>query len=87
MDAGTGFHVNQVMWILPSLVLILVIVSIPHGLQVLAYRRWYKNLDLDQHLAVYLELYAAVNGFALSRAARQARDAMEYVYGGGAGLS
>ncbi len=69
------------MWLLPSCLLILLAVSIPHWLRGLAYKRWHKKRALDQHLSAYIELYATVNGFTLSHAARHTRDAMEYVYG------
>lgn len=49
--------------------------------QKIAIKRWKKALELDKHAAVLQQLYAEIDGFALSRQARAAKDAMEYVYG------
>ena len=43
--------------------------------------RWRRALSLDKHEAIYQQLFSGVNGFELSRQARQMHDAMEYVYG------
>ena len=43
--------------------------------------RWKKNLNLDRHQSVHDALYAGINGFTLSQAARVHHDAMDYVYG------
>lgn len=44
-------------------------------------KRWRQALDLERHVSVFNQLYARVDGFALSRASRLKSDAMEYVYG------
>ncbi|HHF7347457.1 TPA: hypothetical protein ACPSKE_000617 [Legionella feeleii] len=44
-------------------------------------RRWRKSLHLNKHHKVYRQLYANVDGFALSKAERTRQDAPEYVYG------
>ena len=47
----------------------------------MAVKRWRKALNLDKHAQVWQQLYADVNGFALSRKARANQDSLEYVYG------
>lgn len=42
---------------------------------------WKNALSLDKHSITYQTLYHDVDGFALSRLAREHQDAMEYVYG------
>ncbi|WP_065240049.1 MULTISPECIES: methyltransferase domain-containing protein [Legionella] len=42
---------------------------------------WQNALALDKHFAVFQQLYADMNGFALSKEARLDSDALEYVYG------
>ena len=44
-------------------------------------KRWQKALALQEHSLVFHQLYKEVNGFILSRQARQKQDAFEYVYG------
>ncbi len=44
-------------------------------------KRWSNALALDQHDNHYQQLYADIDGFALSRLARMPHDAMEYTYG------
>lgn len=44
-------------------------------------RHWRKSLALSKHEAIYQQLYAEVDGFALSQVARAGNDAIEYVYG------
>lgn len=44
-------------------------------------KRWQRTLALDTHRPCFEELYADVNGFALSRAARAKQDAVEFTYG------
>ncbi|CEK12106.1 hypothetical protein [Legionella hackeliae] len=46
-----------------------------------AINSWRKHLALDKHFAVFQALYANVDGFALSKRAREDKDALEYVYG------
>ncbi|WP_028388945.1 hypothetical protein [Legionella fairfieldensis] len=46
-----------------------------------AIRTWRKAFAINKHLLVYQQLYADVDGFALSKAARTNQDALEYVYG------
>lgn len=69
------------MWIflaLPSLILFLTYPYITQKLQIWLWRR---NLCLNKHETVFNELFANVDGFALSKAARVKQDALEYVYG------
>ena len=42
---------------------------------------WRKSLDLDRHEQHFTEIYNSVDGFAISRAARENKDAPEYTYG------
>ncbi|ETO94469.1 hypothetical protein [Legionella oakridgensis] len=42
---------------------------------------WRKKLHIKQHLNIYQQLFADINGFKLSRKARASQDAMEYLYG------
>ncbi|MCC5014337.1 MULTISPECIES: hypothetical protein [Legionella] len=44
-------------------------------------QRWRKSLSLNKHYKVYRQLYANVDGFALSKVERTKQDAPEYVYG------
>lgn len=44
-------------------------------------QRWRAALALDKHEPIFAQLYAEVDGFALSRAARDKHDATDYVYG------
>ncbi|MCX7117868.1 MAG: hypothetical protein NTW94_08245 [Legionellales bacterium] len=44
-------------------------------------KRWFNELNLDKHHATFLQLVRDINGFALSRQARNLHDAMEYTYG------
>lgn len=44
-------------------------------------KRWKNTLSLDKHFAVFQQLYANIDGFALSKAERIQGDAFEYVYG------
>ncbi|KTD38510.1 putative methyltransferase [Legionella nautarum] len=44
-------------------------------------KRWKNSLALAKHFAVFQQLYADVDGFSLSKAARIDGDAFEYVYG------
>ena len=49
--------------------------------QKIAIKRWRKAFDLDKHAGVLQQLYADIDGFALSREARANQDSMEYIYG------
>lgn len=44
-------------------------------------KRWRQELALNQHGAVFRELYKTTDGYGLSRQAREGNDAIEYVYG------
>ena len=70
---------------LPLLLLIilvgLVILLIRKWQQRSTINRWRRALDLEQHHATFQQLYADLDGFALSKAARTSQDAIEYVYG------
>jgi SAM-dependent methyltransferase len=43
--------------------------------------RWKKSLGLQQHLSTIQAIYRQVDGFALSRQAREKHDALDYIYG------
>jgi precorrin-6B methylase 2 len=43
--------------------------------------RWRKQLNIDRHQRRFQQLYQNVNGFQLSKQARQKGDAFEYTYG------
>jgi SAM-dependent methyltransferase len=43
--------------------------------------QWCKALNLHAHFAVFNQLYESVDGFSLSKQARQDHDAFEYTYG------
>lgn len=71
-----------------SLIEILLLVSIP--LSALSYpslqkrvkiKRWSNALQLNKHQPHYQQIFKNVDGFALSRHARAAGDAIEYTYG------
>lgn len=69
---------------MPILLLIIITIAIFLGKslrQKLRLRRWRKALALDKHRAIFEQLYAETDGYALSRQARAAQDAPEYVYG------
>ncbi|MDP1603480.1 MAG: methyltransferase domain-containing protein [Legionella sp.] len=57
------------------------ILIIGHWWPRLKLKRWRKALALDKHERALNEIYAPVNGFLLSKAARKSNDAFEYVYG------
>ena len=44
-------------------------------------KRWRCALSLDLHVKHFEQLYQTVNGFEISKSARQENDALEYVYG------
>jgi len=44
-------------------------------------KRWRRGLDLERHEPAFDRLYQPVDGFSLSRQARQDGDAPEFVYG------
>ncbi|WP_298625169.1 hypothetical protein [uncultured Legionella sp.] len=43
--------------------------------------QWKKSLNLTSHIQVFQHLYNGVDGFAVSRVARQKKDAIELTYG------
>lgn len=61
--------------------LLTLLYSIPKGIQRLKVHWWKKNLDLYQHKDTFDKVYQAVDGYVLSKKARQHRDAIEYLYG------
>ncbi|MGQ3889571.1 methyltransferase [Legionella sp. CNM-1927-20] len=44
-------------------------------------KKWQRSLQLNIHQPIFNKLYADINGFALSKAARVNQDAIEYTYG------
>jgi SAM-dependent methyltransferase len=73
------------MWTISYVIFILLITALPPlyycWRKKTAIHRWYNSLSLKKHHAQFLQLFAGVNGFALSRQARVKCDAMEYTYG------
>ena len=53
----------------------------PYTYQTYQFKRWRKALHLDTHAFIYQQLFASVDGFALSRLARMDHDAFDYTYG------
>lgn len=71
----------EAMWALLIVLFILLVFCGNQLHRLFMLKRWRHSLNLDVHQPVYLELFANVDGFDLSRAARNTSDAMEYVYG------
>ncbi len=69
------------MWILSDFKQIILAFSKSYWGRDITIKRWRALLELDKHQSVFESLYAAVDGFTLSRAARGEQDAMEYIYG------
>lgn len=71
------------MWLILSFLVITAIILLFYSpkQQKRKIRRWQDALAISKHLAVFQQLYADVNGFALSKKARLGGDAFEYVYG------
>lgn len=44
-------------------------------------KQWQKSLNLPRHAQVFQQIYHNINGFVLSKQARQEHDSIEYVYG------
>ncbi|KTC64751.1 putative methyltransferases (plasmid) [Legionella adelaidensis] len=44
-------------------------------------RKWYKHNHIKKYEQVFNHLYANINGFILSKKARDEKDALEYLYG------
>lgn len=44
-------------------------------------KRWKRRYNIDQHRTAFSKLFLQVNGFELSKKAREQHDAFEYVYG------
>lgn len=63
------------------LLLSIVLIFLPYGVRKIKIARWRNSFALNQHEPAYQQLFADVNGFALSRAERIKQDALEYVYG------
>lgn len=69
------------MWFSLLLLIGVILLFFPTWKRQITLRRWRNSLNFGKHYLVYQQLYANVNGFALSKAARTKQDAMEYVYG------
>lgn len=67
--------------ILSSLLIAITALFYPRWRRNTITKRWYKSLNLANHLTVFQDLYKDTNGFILSRQAREGKDAMEYTYG------
>jgi SAM-dependent methyltransferase len=68
------------LFIFITLVLILAIYIQRKKKQFCIYR-WRKALNVQEHELVFQKLYQHLNGFILSKNARQEHDALDYVYG------
>lgn len=44
-------------------------------------KQWKESLNLTNHTQIFQQLYSGVDGFAVSRLARQKQDAIEFTYG------
>ena len=71
----------RTIWVVLVFFAALVTLCCPRWLRTLEVYRWRRALALDKHHSVYLQLFAPINGFSLSRDARKTHDALEYVYG------
>ena len=69
------------MWIVSIALLTMLSLSIRNWLRTVKIKHWYNTLDLNKHHQHYKQLFAAIDGFALSREARINHDAIEYTYG------
>lgn len=69
------------LWIALIVCSLIIVRLYPCCLQAIQIKSWRKHLKLNQHEAVFQELFAFVDGFSLSRTARLKQDAFEYVYG------
>lgn len=71
--------------LLAEVFLILVIKELYLGfkryLTFLHIRRWKRSLDVEKLHDIFKELFAQIDGFALSQTVRQKQDAIDYVYG------
>lgn len=68
-------------WVVIITLISVLILLIRNLRQKIIIKRWYKTLALDKHYVNYQNLFANIDGFILSRQARQKHDAMEYTYG------
>lgn len=68
------------MWILLAFLFILLALC-PYGWQKITIHYWKKSFALDKAQAIFTQLYSNVDGFTLSRAARNEQDAFDYIYG------
>ena len=69
------------MWLLIALFSLIIIVAYPRWSRKIKILRWRNAMALSKHDAAYTRLFANIDGFALSRAARVKQDDLEYVYG------
>lgn len=69
------------MWLAAFIVICCIFLFLPIWRRQIKLQRWRKSLGLNKHYRVYQQLYANVDGFALSQAERAKQDALEYVYG------
>ncbi|WP_019215574.1 class I SAM-dependent methyltransferase [Legionella tunisiensis] len=69
------------MWLALLIVICCILLFLPIWRRQIKLQRWRKSLHLNQHYKVYQQLYANIDGFALSKAERTKQDALEYTYG------
>jgi precorrin-6B methylase 2 len=77
----SAFSSKSVLVFLGLGLVILFVVQVRQWIENYRIVRWKKSLNLQQHMTVFEKLFTAVDGFMLSRKARQKHDAPEYVYG------
>ena len=68
-------------WTILIVLIIVCAVIYPRWRRQAIIKRWFTSLSINKHHANYEQLFASVDGFALSRQARTSHDAMEYTYG------
>lgn len=71
----------RTIWVVSIFITAWMTILLPRCYRTMQIYRWRRALSLDAHLAVYQQLFAPINGFSLSQAARKTQDALEYVYG------
>lgn len=64
-----------------SVFILLIFIHFYRKKKMLNIKRWKKSLNLEEHSHIFHELYQHVDGFSISKQARQKQDAIEYVYG------
>lgn len=69
------------MFIISALVLFCFFILLPGLTQSVKVQNWRKGLRLAEHQRAFQNLFSGIDGFYLSKLAREKADAVEYVYG------